>query len=43
MSEEEMYEEFGKLYPNIESLIEHYPLQAKYLWKLFEYDKLMNK
>ena len=37
MTDQELLKKFITETPEIEYLVEHYPLQAKYLWKLYKY------
>lgn len=44
MDKEKLLKEFIEKTPEIFYLIEHYPKQARFLWKLFEFEnKIINK
>ena len=40
---DQILEQFLKQYPEVIRLMDHYPQQAKYLWKMFNYDKKLEK
>ena len=39
---DQILEQFLKEHPQVKYLMVHYPLQAKYLWKMYLFDKKLD-